>query len=98
MCCVLNRNTFEGHFSLKRGSNALLMIGNYVNKSIYRRPVRILILDEFPERRSSKLIFGIVMDYTCIINLLFTLLQVVANDKIISRVVIMILIEAGGNA
>ena len=33
-----------------------------------------------------------VMDY--IINLLFTLLQVVANDKIISRIVIMTLIKA----
>ena len=33
-----------------------------------------------------------VMDY--IINLLFTLLQIVANDKIISHVVIMILIKA----
>ena len=31
-----------------------------------------------------------VMDY--IINLLFTLLQIVANDKIISHIVIMILI------
>ena len=34
-----------------------------------------------------------VKDY--IINLLFTLLQIVANDKIISHIVIMILIEAG---
>ena len=34
-----------------------------------------------------------VMDY--IINLLFTLLQIVANDKIISHIVIMILIKAG---
>ena len=33
-----------------------------------------------------------VMDY--IINLLFTLLQIVANDKIISHIVIMILFEA----
>ena len=33
-----------------------------------------------------------VMDY--IINLLFTLLQIVANDKIISHIVIMILIKA----
>ena len=32
-----------------------------------------------------------VMDY--IINLLFTLLQIVANDKIISHIVIMILIK-----
>ena len=32
------------------------------------------------------------MDY--IINLLFTLLQIVANDKIISHIVIMILIKA----
>ena len=30
----------------------------------------------------------------CIINLLFTLLQIVANDKIISHIVIMILIKA----
>ena len=34
-----------------------------------------------------------VMDY--IINLLFTLLQIVANDKIISHIVILILIKAG---
>ena len=34
-----------------------------------------------------------VMDY--IINLLFTLLQIVANDKIISHMVIMILIKTG---
>ena len=34
-----------------------------------------------------------VMDY--IINLLFTLLQIVAYDKIISHIVIMILIKAG---
>ena len=34
----------------------------------------------------------IVMDY--IINLLFTLLQIVANDKIISHIVIMIVIKA----
>ena len=33
-----------------------------------------------------------VMDY--IINLLFTLLQIVANDKIINHIVIMILIKA----
>ena len=33
-----------------------------------------------------------VMDY--IINLLFTLLQIVANDKIISHIVIVILIKA----
>ena len=33
-----------------------------------------------------------VMDYT--INLLFTLLQIVANDKIISHIVVMILIKA----
>ena len=33
-----------------------------------------------------------VMDY--IINLLFTLLQIVANDKIISHIVIMIVIKA----
>ena len=33
-----------------------------------------------------------IMDY--IINLLFTLLQIEANDKIISHIVIMILIEA----
>ena len=33
------------------------------------------------------------MDY--IINLLFTLLQIVANDKIISHIAIMILIKAG---
>ena len=33
-----------------------------------------------------------VMDYT--INLLFTLLQIVSNDKIISRIVIMVLIKA----
>ena len=33
-----------------------------------------------------------VMDY--IMNLLFTLLQIVANDKIISHIVIMILIKA----
>ena len=33
-----------------------------------------------------------VMDY--IINLLFTLLQIVANDKLISHFVIMILIKA----
>ena len=32
------------------------------------------------------------MDY--IINLLFTLLQIVANDKIISHIVIMIVIKA----
>ena len=30
----------------------------------------------------------------CIINLLFTLLQIVATDKIISHIVIMILIKA----
>ena len=35
---------------------------------------------------------GTVMDY--IINLLFTLLQIVANDKIICHIVIMILIKA----
>ena len=35
---------------------------------------------------------GTVMDY--IIKLLFTLLQIVANDKIISHIVIMILIKA----
>ena len=35
---------------------------------------------------------GTVMDY--IINLLFTLLQEVANDKIISHIVIVILIKA----
>ena len=34
-----------------------------------------------------------VIDY--IINLLFTLLQIVANDKIISHIVIIILIKAG---
>ena len=34
-----------------------------------------------------------VIDY--IINLLFTLLQIVANDKIISHIVIMIVIKAG---
>ena len=33
-----------------------------------------------------------VIDY--IINLLFTLLQIVANDKIMSHIVIMILIKA----
>ena len=35
---------------------------------------------------------NILMDY--IINLLFTLLQIVANDTIISHIVIMILIKA----
>ena len=35
---------------------------------------------------------GTVKDY--IINLLFMLLQIVANDKIISHIVIMILIKA----
>ena len=35
---------------------------------------------------------SIVMDY--IMNLLFTLLQIVANDEIISHIVIMILIKA----
>ena len=70
------------------------MIGLYVNKShsIYIAPVRILISDEFPERQPGKLIISIVMD--CIINLLFALLQIVANDKIISHIVIMILIKA----
>ena len=38
------------------------------------------------------MIISIVID--CIINLLFTLLQIVANDKIISHTVIMILIKA----
>ena len=70
------------------------MIGYYVNKShsIYIAPVRILNSDEFPERQSGKLIISIVMD--CINNLLFTLLQIVANDEIISHIVIMILIKA----
>ena len=31
----------------------------------------------------------------CMINLLLTLLQIVANDKIISHIVIMIFIKAG---
>ena len=35
---------------------------------------------------------SIVIDY--IINLLFTLLQIIANDKIISHIIIMILIKA----
>ena len=57
------------------------MIGKYVNKSylIYIRLVRILVSDGFPERQSSKLIMSIVMDY--IINLLITLLEVVAYNK-----------------
>ena len=63
------------------------------NKSrLYIRHVIILNSDKFPERQSGKLIISIVMDY--IINLLFTLLQIVANDKIISRIVIMISIKA----
>ena len=60
--------------------------------SIYIRPVRILNSDEFPERRSSKLIMSIEMNY--VIKLLFTLQQVVANNKIISHIVIMISIRA----
>ena len=68
------------------------VICKQVSFNIYIAPVRILNSDEFPERQSGKLIRSIVMD--CIINLLFTLLQIVANDKIISHIEIMILIKA----
>ena len=46
----------------------------------------------FPERQIGKLIMSIIMD--CIINLLFTLLHIVANDKNINPIVIMVLIKA----
>ena len=87
----------EGNFSLlciKHNMKSLQMIGYYVNSShlIYISPVRILNSDEFPERQSGKLIMSTVMHY--IINLLFTLLLIVAYDKIISHIVIMILIKA----
>ena len=76
------------------GCNTLQMIVCYVNKShsVYIRPLKISDSDEFPERQPGKLIMSIKVDY--IINLLFTLLQIVANDKIITHIVIMILIKA----
>ena len=63
--------------------------------SIYVRLVRILNSEKFPHKQSGtcKLIMSTVMDY--ITNLLRTLLQIVANDKIVSHIVIMILIKTG---
>ena len=87
------KDTFLYHVQ-NIGCNTLQMIWYYVNKShsIYIRPVRILNSEKSLERQSGKLIMSIVMDY--IINLLFTLLQIGANDKIICHIVIMILIKA----
>ena len=91
VCCVSNRYTLKDIFLYhvqNTGYNSQQMIGQYVNKSqsIYIRPARILNSDEFPERQLGYLIMSTVMD--CIINLLFTLLQIGANDMIISHIVI----------